>query len=520
MKLIGLFGFLTLIALNVANVSAWDQEELEIFDLVEEINQNFYTILKVDQQATSAEIRKAFRSLSVVLHPDKNDAEDANVQFRNLVSVYEVLKDTAKREKYNKVLKDGLPDWRSALYYYRRYRKMGLAEMIGLVFVIFTIGQYIVSWAVYAEKKYTAESLFGSKLRKLQKKNKSAVNIDELLNQIPTPSIKNTLPFQIVRGVWNTPRAIKDFFTDMHDYKQQILEEKRREAEEAEQQRQLEEEFARAKEAKKEGMRKRKPVFTAKEKTDEELKGYAQLNVDMAKGKVKAVETKAPVLSGGFWTDDDLNELTRLTKKYPNGTLSRWDVIAEHMNRSVQEVTFMAAKMKEPSYRQTDSVAESIVQEATKKVKKVAGDVKTAPAEVVWTQEQQKLLETAIVKYPKTTAGDRWQKIANTVPGKTKEECLARYKYLVQKLKEQKQKEAENEEKVQKSEDNEVDRVENVENSEKDAEPEPEPEPELVEEEEEPFVAKKTGGKPRNKRKERKKRMDFSSDEEDNLDYE
>lgn len=56
------------------------------------------------------------------------------------------------------MLKDGLPDWRSASYYYRRYRKMGLTEMIALVFVIFTIGQYIVSWAVYAEKKYTAVS--------------------------------------------------------------------------------------------------------------------------------------------------------------------------------------------------------------------------------------------------------------------------------------------------------------------------------------------------------------------------
>lgn len=51
------------------------------------------------QQASSAEVRKAFRGLSVVLHPDKNDAEDANVQFRNLVSVYEVLKDPSKREK-------------------------------------------------------------------------------------------------------------------------------------------------------------------------------------------------------------------------------------------------------------------------------------------------------------------------------------------------------------------------------------------------------------------------------------
>lgn len=75
---------------------------------------------------------------------------------------------------------------------------------------------------------YSQESLFGSKLRKLQKKNKSAVNIDEILNQIPTPSVKDTLPFQIVRGVWNTPRAIGNLFSGISEYKEQIREEKRR----------------------------------------------------------------------------------------------------------------------------------------------------------------------------------------------------------------------------------------------------------------------------------------------------
>lgn len=53
MKLIGLLGLLTIFALSVDNVSAWDQDELEIFDLVEEINQNFYTVLKVDQVSKS-----------------------------------------------------------------------------------------------------------------------------------------------------------------------------------------------------------------------------------------------------------------------------------------------------------------------------------------------------------------------------------------------------------------------------------------------------------------------------------
>lgn len=230
-------------------------------------------------------------------------------------------------------------------------------------------------------------------------------------------------------------------------------------------------------------------------------------------------------MNGGFWTDDDLADLTRLTKKYPNGTLSRWEQIAEQMNRTVHEVTFMAARLKEPGQRPTDSVAETIVQEAAKKAKKGKStvDEKVPAAEAIWSQEQQKLLETAIVKYPKTTVGDRWQKVANSVPGKSKEECLARYKYLVQKVKEQKLKEVSAppqnvDAPAQSSEATEsVERVESIENT-TELEPEPAQDAE-VEEDAEPVNQKKSGGKPRNKRKERKKRMEFSSDE-DNYDHE
>lgn len=228
-------------------------------------------------------------------------------------------------------------------------------------------------------------------------------------------------------------------------------------------------------------------------------------------------------MNGGFWTDEDLAELTRLAKKYPNGTLSRWEVIAGYMNRSVQEVTFMAARLKEPGQRPTDSVAEAIVQEAAKKAKKVKvpAEETSSAGEAIWSQEQQKLLETAIVKYPKTTAGDRWQKVANTVPGKTKEECLSRYKYLVQKVKEQKLKEstAQPQNTPPQNTNDSADRVENIQNQEETpAEDDPEPVQEVEEEEQEPEPVvnqKKSGGKPRNKRKERKKRMEFSSDEDD-----
>lgn len=91
----------------------------------------------------------------MILHPDKNNGEDEDNKFRKLIFVYEVLKDSSKRQKYNDVLKNGLPNWKSAMYYYRRVRKMGMFEMSIILFSIITVGQYLIAWAAYAEKKYT-----------------------------------------------------------------------------------------------------------------------------------------------------------------------------------------------------------------------------------------------------------------------------------------------------------------------------------------------------------------------------
>ncbi|KAF6129762.1 DnaJ heat shock protein family (Hsp40) member C1 [Phyllostomus discolor] len=55
-----------------------------------------------------------------------------------------------------------------------------------------------------------------------------------------------------------------------------------------------------------------------------------------------------------------------------------------------------------------------------------------------WTQNQQKLLELALQQYPKGSS-DRWDKIAKCVPSKSKEDCIARYKLLVELVQKKKQ---------------------------------------------------------------------------------
>lgn len=126
-------------------------------------------------------------------------------------------------------------------------------------------------------------------------------------------------------------------------------------------------------------MRKRKEKFAAQEKTDEELQGFAKLKHIKNLESIQAAKAKgSPSSSGGLWTDDDLAELIRLVKKYPGGTPARWETIAESMNRTVTEITFMAAKMKDQGFRlpgqaaSPDSVAETIVQETIKVITKNA----------------------------------------------------------------------------------------------------------------------------------------------------
>lgn len=137
--------------------------------------------------------------------------------------------------------------------------------------------------------------MLGSRLKKLQKKNKTNVDMDTILNEIPVPSMFNTLPFQIPKLIWNIPGTIKGMFQSYSQYKQEQAEIRLEEEREEERLRLLDEAYLKEKEQKKEGIRKRKEKFAAKEKTDAELQGYAKLNATKGGSGVTAVNTKVCV---------------------------------------------------------------------------------------------------------------------------------------------------------------------------------------------------------------------------------
>ena len=65
---------------------------------------DYYETLGVSKTATSDDIRKAFRKLARQYHPDvAKDKKTAEEKFKQINEAYEVLSDTSKREKYDRL---------------------------------------------------------------------------------------------------------------------------------------------------------------------------------------------------------------------------------------------------------------------------------------------------------------------------------------------------------------------------------------------------------------------------------
>lgn len=72
----------------------------------------FYEILEVQRTCSDAEIKKAYRRLSLLTHPDKNGHEHADEAFKMVARAFSVLGDKEKREMYDRFGTD--PDSRFA----------------------------------------------------------------------------------------------------------------------------------------------------------------------------------------------------------------------------------------------------------------------------------------------------------------------------------------------------------------------------------------------------------------------
>ncbi|SFR43032.1 DnaJ domain-containing protein [Halogeometricum rufum] len=64
---------------------------------------DFYDLLEVPEDATQADVKRAWREKAREYHPDVNDDARASGQFKTLRVAYEVLSDETKREAYDRM---------------------------------------------------------------------------------------------------------------------------------------------------------------------------------------------------------------------------------------------------------------------------------------------------------------------------------------------------------------------------------------------------------------------------------
>jgi len=73
------------------------------------VNSDYYELLGVARDATSDQIKKAYRKLARELHPDANpDDPDAEARFKEVSVAYAVLSDAEKRSRYDRFGPEGV----------------------------------------------------------------------------------------------------------------------------------------------------------------------------------------------------------------------------------------------------------------------------------------------------------------------------------------------------------------------------------------------------------------------------
>ena len=155
-------------------------------------------------------------------------------------------------------------------------------------------------------------------------------------------------------------------------------------------------------------------------------------------------EIKEDKEKDSIWTKEEMFLLQKGVKKYPAGTKKRWDKIKEIVKtKSEEEIVRMTHYLVvNPNIKIEGNInLKELLQKEKKEQnneEKKNKSEKQEKSEINWTGEEQKLLEEALKKYPSSLpTNERWSNISKHV-GKTKKQCVERYKYLANLIKKNK----------------------------------------------------------------------------------
>ncbi|KAI6215989.1 DnaJ-like protein subfamily C member 2 [Aphelenchoides besseyi] len=143
-----------------------------------------------------------------------------------------------------------------------------------------------------------------------------------------------------------------------------------------------------------------------------------------------------------IWETDEIQLLIKATNIFPAGSVERWTQVTKYINDHSKNGETNPKKEKDvikevklmKSAEATATLANVLQRQPAGIQNEPTIETKTADVEV-WSAAQQKQLESAL-KSIDSKDPQRWEKIAEKVDGKTKKQCMQRYKKLVQMVKE------------------------------------------------------------------------------------
>lgn len=94
---------------DTSGVRTYTEEQLEVVHQIKKNTMDYYKILGLDKDCTVEDVRKAYRKLSLKVHPDKNKAPGAEDAFKAVSKAFQCLSDAESRKRFDLVGSDEPP---------------------------------------------------------------------------------------------------------------------------------------------------------------------------------------------------------------------------------------------------------------------------------------------------------------------------------------------------------------------------------------------------------------------------
>mmetsp|Transcript_20127 Transcript_20127/g.42580 ORF Transcript_20127/g.42580 Transcript_20127/m.42580 type:complete len:133 (-) Transcript_20127:77-475(-) len=126
--------------------------------------------------------------------------------------------------------------------------------------------------------------------------------------------------------------------------------------------------------------------------------------------------------------------LAKGAKKFPPGGANRWDQISSYINNVCRPENPRSKEECIEVFNRINKSAKSLQNGSKSQVAPTSTTSSTADDD--WTPEQDQQIQLGLSTYPSSMEkNERWSSIASMVKGKSKKECVARFKEIRNALK-------------------------------------------------------------------------------------